>query len=352
MIQQQFELRFSTPAFLGNANQSGQWRTPPFKAQLRQWWRVAYAAKQGFDVNVAEMRFKEGKLFGHAWLENDFEDGKKTAGRKSEVRIRLGLWSEGKLLKKDWVPLDPVIHPEVNVKPPADLYLGFGPVTIPRGEHKPTLQKKAAIGPGDFTSFAVAYPDADDATLIEQALNLMNLYGTVGGRSRNGWGSYSLVSETRSTQLENLPLRDWQECLQQDWPHAIGKDSKGALIWYTKPHDDWKSLMKELAVIKIGLRTQFKFTTGKNAPQPEDRHWLSYPVTNHSVAAWGGNARLPNSLRFKIRPTSDGKLIGVVFHMPCLPTLSFNPDPDAVKNVWARVHGHLDKQTALTRAGE
>lgn len=34
-----FQLRFQTPAFLGNAQQQGPWRTPPFKALLRQWWQ-------------------------------------------------------------------------------------------------------------------------------------------------------------------------------------------------------------------------------------------------------------------------------------------------------------------------
>lgn len=34
-----YQLRFQTPAFLGNAQQQGQWRTPPFKALLRQWWQ-------------------------------------------------------------------------------------------------------------------------------------------------------------------------------------------------------------------------------------------------------------------------------------------------------------------------
>ena len=31
-----YQLRFQNPAFLGNAQQQGQWRTPPFKALLRQ----------------------------------------------------------------------------------------------------------------------------------------------------------------------------------------------------------------------------------------------------------------------------------------------------------------------------
>ncbi|MCE2461531.1 MAG: hypothetical protein J4F38_12235 [Pseudomonadales bacterium] len=47
MRQMKYEVKFLTPAFLGNAEQSGQWRTPPFKALLRQWWRVAVAAAKG-----------------------------------------------------------------------------------------------------------------------------------------------------------------------------------------------------------------------------------------------------------------------------------------------------------------
>jgi CRISPR-associated protein Cmr1 len=43
MTQLRYRLTFLTPAFLGNAEQSAQWRTPPIKALLRQWWRVVYA---------------------------------------------------------------------------------------------------------------------------------------------------------------------------------------------------------------------------------------------------------------------------------------------------------------------
>ena len=34
MQQMSYEVSFLTPAFLGNAEQNGQWRTPPFKALL------------------------------------------------------------------------------------------------------------------------------------------------------------------------------------------------------------------------------------------------------------------------------------------------------------------------------
>lgn len=42
MQTRDYTARFLTPAFLGNAGQDGQWRTPPFKHLLREWWRVAW----------------------------------------------------------------------------------------------------------------------------------------------------------------------------------------------------------------------------------------------------------------------------------------------------------------------
>ena len=40
MEKLEYKVSFLTPAFLGNAGQEGQWRSPPFKALLRHWWRV------------------------------------------------------------------------------------------------------------------------------------------------------------------------------------------------------------------------------------------------------------------------------------------------------------------------
>lgn len=347
MIQREYALRFYTPAFLGNAEQSGQWRTPPFKAQLRQWWRMAYAASKGFRPDVAGMREEEGQLFGHAWLENDRDErGGKVAARKSLVRIRLGEWHPGKLKSWDSLEMGKIDHPEAEksgnkVGPHA--YLGYGPLDG-RGGTKFSEKVNAAIQAGEENTFAIAYPDTH-APLIEQALVLMNQFGTVGGRSRNGWGSYSLHG---IGDAADLPLRAWQEALQLDWPHALGSDADRALIWQTPPFDDWKALMKELAIIKIGLRTQFTFPHAQPDGEIHERHWLSYPITRHAVRAWGNNARLPNSLRFKVRPSAEGKLVGMIFHMPCQPPKAFLPEPAAIERVWQKVHTFLNEHASLT----
>ncbi|MCX9157913.1 hypothetical protein OPU71_17450 [Niveibacterium sp. 24ML] len=267
--------------------------------------------------------------------------GDKISARKSLIRIRLGQWTEGQLKKSQWEPLAGVSHREVGVAAPADLYLGYGPVAPPTGGRSATLKANAAIQSGEHTTFAIAFPD-EHAPLIEQALCLMDRFGAVGGRSRNSWGSYGLVPTDGSPLSGIVPVRDWKDCLQLDWPHAVGCDTKGALIWQTKPAADWRSLMRDLAILKIALRTQFEFPNQSSDGEIHERHWLSYPIKNHSVRAWGNNARLPNSLRFKVRPTAEGKLVGVVFHMPCLPPASFAPDTAAIKSVWAKVHAFLD----------
>ena len=361
MATRQYEVRFLTPAFLGNAHQNGQWRTPPIKHLLREWWRVAYAADHGFNVDVAEMRREEGLLFGMA------TDGD---SRKSLVRMRLTRWEGGKETKKKWGKqelnkrLEGVAHPEVGQIGPK-LYLGYGPLVVEkvvqagrRPEYATVLKNNAAIQADEAAVLAFAFPTTHhqqelmqvteaNAPRIEHALWLVDRYGTLGSRSRNGWGSSALTPQEDTPALAGkAPLRDWRDCLDRDWPHAIGQDEQGALVWQTEPHDDWKALMKTLAIVKIGLRTQFKFHSGNNADHPESRHWLSCPVTNHSVRAWGRNARLPNSLRFKGRQTSDGKLVGVLYHMPCLPPTSFRPDRQVIEEVWRRVHAYLDGQLA------
>jgi len=353
MIKLEYRVSFATPAFLGNAEQNAQWRTPPFKALLRQWWRVTYAEAHRYPQSTVAMRREEGLLFGNAWLSHS-EQGRDVADHnKSLVRIRLDKWDIGTL--RAWQPLPTVSHPEVKFPVGSDLYLGYGPLTLPHGSKHPQLKNNAAIQVGESATLAIAVPD-EQAPHIERALWLMDRYATAGGRSRNGWGSFALTPKEGTPDLAGAsPLRPWRDCLSLDWPHALGQDDHGALIWQTRPFDDWKALMRELAVVKIGLRTQFVFTTGKNADHPDARHWLSHPVTNHNVAAWKergrGDFRLPNSLRFKARKTSDGKFVGVVFHVPCLPPPEFRPDRRVIESVWQRVHTFLDTPAQqLTRA--
>ena len=76
-----YQVSFATPAFLGNAEQQAQRRTPPFKALLRQWWRVVKAPDVGYDHQ--KLLRLENDLFGSA--------GDDIGGGRSKVQCRIHL---------------------------------------------------------------------------------------------------------------------------------------------------------------------------------------------------------------------------------------------------------------------
>lgn len=346
MRQLKYQVKFLTPAFLGNAGQSGQWRTPPFKALLRQWWRVAVARDVCFKHD--RLRKREALLFGHAWFKGDQDrKGKNVAARASRVRVRLDHWSQGKLPAWRGLESSKVKHPEVRVAVGPHLYLGYGPLVYD-GQQRTTKLRRSAIDANESGKLSLAVPD-EHASEICSALALMDAYGALGGRSRNGWGSFNLRPTGGTPPLsEDFTgfVRPYDDALKIEWPNSIGQDDGGPLVWRTRDaYSDWRILMRDLAIIKIRIRTKFKFPDASPHQCPHGRHWLAYPITHHDVIPWKKkNLRLPNTLRFKVRVEGNEppKLRGVIFHVPCLPPRQFDPGPDNIKHVWQFVYRQLD----------
>lgn len=352
MLKHRYQLTLASPAFLGNADQKGVWRTPPLKALIREWWRVAVARDAGYDVQ--RIKTHETTLFGTA---ADQADGN---NQKSNIRLALAHWHEGQC--KTWPTGESrVTHPEVKdrntgkLRPVgSELYLGYGPLVFQQGTR---LKNGAALQADETNTLRLALPDTEQPDL-ERALTLAHWFGTIGGRSRNGWGSLlwtaadgtpALPALSRATLENSGCTRALRDCLALDWPHAIGSDAKGVLVWRSgETFGDWHAAMKFLARTKINFRHDLGFVGGQPHREPQGRHLLAYPVTNHSVRDWGNNARLANTLRFKLHREGDA-LRALIYHTPCKPTL-----PHAgldLLDTWQRVHRFLDneKETRLTR---
>ena len=337
------ELKLNSPAFLGDASQSGVWRTPPIKALIREWWRIASA--KDFSYNHKAMREAEGLLFGNAWLEPDEKQQSRFC--KSRVRIALAHWHEGKM--RQHTALTKIPHPEAEragkMVEPLN-YLGYGP--IDRGQFK----NGAALQAGETNSLDIAYRDTDQDK-IEQTLLLIDWFGTFGGRSRNAWGSLALGLDALTPDHPQLKtvVCDLKQCLTLDWPNAIGRDTKGALIWESKEiFAGWEEAMRFLAQTKIQFRTtHLKFVGGQTHQLPQERHLLAYPVTSHKVSGWGGDGRLANQLRFKLfRDTAD-QLRARIYHTPHRCPLPVQGIDELA--VWQKIHAWLDQQSSLQRLG-
>lgn len=370
MREQSYRVSFNTPAFLGNVEQQAQWRTPPFKALLRQWWRVVKAHEVGYDYR--ELLKLENALFGSA--------GDDSGGGVSKVQLRLSDWGPGAMNQRP--ALQRVDHPETKmrdgrpIRPDADVYLGFGPITLDG--------MRTAIAPGAPSVTLKLRCPASEVDVMRKTMQLANWFGAVGSRARNGWGSLQIDGEgllgleglcdTRLT--EQAPLRDLAAALSDrlasDWPHALGLCADGRpAVWRVfadkKLNDEgktvftgfkeWKSVLEKLAVLKIGFRTHFKLSSGTPHRQVEDRHVLAYPVTNHGLDGLP-NARLASQMRFKVAKNREGQYFGLITHLPCsMPIAFFKPGnvrPPEVKRqieVWQQVHDFLNAQpaTLITR---
>ena len=356
MHELSYQLSFNTPAFLGNADQVAQWRTPPIKALIRQWWRVVKSPEVGRSVD--SLRQAEAQLFGNA-----ADDGS-TGSQQSALRIRLDSWVEGKLLK--WPEVEPrEFHPEVGRPVGTELYLGYGPLDYDKvskqarlGTSKSSGVQRTAIDDKARAELRLRLPSAA-APEIEASLQLAHWFGTLGSRSRNAWGSLQLerkdgpALQPLSAAALACYLRPLQQCLEHDWPHAVGSDALGPLVWLTPERNGWREVMKDLARLKIAFRTQ-----GAPFPQSrpgalEGRHLMGYPVTNHDVqlSGWGRNGRLPNQIRFKLHRVPGSRLRGVIVHLPCRlpPQLADGArgrTPDAL-SLWQAVHRVLQEQVQM-----
>ena len=361
-----YQVSFNTPAFLGNAEQQAQWRTPPFKALLRQWWRVVKAPSPSIGYDHRQLLKLENELFGSA--------GDDSGGGRSKVQLRLSAWDEGAMSALQPMARHP--HPEVKDRDhkPIDIgtavYLGFGPVT------QQGMRKAIAPAATPLT-FKVRCPEfeLDD---IKNAMQLIAWFGAVGSRSRNAWGSVRLEGDgilgieglCDSKLADLLSLRTISAALGDrlagEWPHSMGLCDDGRpAVWRVVSgqkqvegktqfvgFDKWEQVLERFAALKIGFRTQFSFNN-QGGPHRDvmDRHVLAYPVTNHALANLP-NARLASQIRFKVIANKENKFFGVIAHVPVAMPRDFfydkerqqmNPPSIADQvNVWSQVHQYLN----------
>ena len=353
MLTLHYTLSFNTPAFLGNAEQQAQWRTPPIKALLRQWWRVVQASTLAHPYDLGAMRRDEGELFGVA-------ADRQGESSQSWVRLRLAHWDAGTLDQARWPRKeirDLPVGPGRSV--PADVYIGLGPVlAASKKENRPQpMLGRTAIAPDTGNELWLSLDRrmaSSQRAELAAALSLCQWFGTVGSRSRNGWGSLTLAGDDiggMPTSAAIQPyLRPLRECFDTDWPHAIGADCDGPLVWTGRAVKNWREAVLSLAQIRLAVRTAAK-KIGRNHDISANQ-LIAYPVMQSANSAWGTQERFASPLRLKVHKTPAG-LVPLAVHLPCaLPAVLFgkldSSDQRWVRDnqlaVWQAAHQELDQR--------
>ena len=345
MSELELEISFNTPAFLGNANQEGQWRTPPFKALIRQWWRVVKVS-QG--VNVDSIRKEENILFGNALEEKN--------SCQSKIKLKFKHWHTGKS-----IVIDAGKFKTSSAIMRSDLYLGYGPVGL--NSNKPSINPKV-----DSNTLSILYPSMYDEE-IKQTIQLIKWFGTIGSRSRNGWGSvcidsqklnnkdFHLENDLNETVLEKYSA-EFNTLMKDDWAKGIGFDETGLLVWKTKAKTCYEDVLRDLAQIKYDYRKVCRL----KKEELSERHIVALPISQVSVRGIDRNLRNPNQIRFKVEKDSEGSFYGLIFHMPC--RISEFSIKEYFKNqslvriyreleqkVWLKIYDSLDKNQLCSRLG-
>ena len=145
-------------------------------------------------------------------------------------------------------------------------------------------------------------------------------------------------------------LRALDRCFELDWPHAIGADRDGPLVWTGRAVKNWREAVLALAQARLGVRAiAKKFGRGQDISANQ---LIAYPVTKSGNNAWGNAERIASPLRLKVVKTPDG-LTPLLVHLPSavpgplLKKLSPSDQQwvrDHQVEVWRAVHADLDQR--------
>ena len=309
-----------TPMFLGGADQNAELRAASFKGLLRYWWRIA----SGFRFHsAADLYSEEARLFGSS------DEG---CG-KSRITVEVVPGDNLARSKNGFNNPGNINHSEVRGSRvnPLNYLAGMGLIHFRRGVLHSYFQPS-----GHFNLVITAQPKG-----VEALLPLFKAFAAAGGRSRNGWGSLDVSFEKglfNASAVLPAVIKPFDEAFEFDYPHCLGKDSKGLLLWKTRSvTQSWEDCLRDLANIYVKTRLCLNLS-----PQGrQERHLLGYPVTNHKVEKWNRHA---SALRLLVRKTESGSYRGYILHVPHLFSRKMWPESKVQqqKNIWRKVHSQLD----------
>ena len=301
-----FTLRLVTPAYAGGADQtiSDGIRPPTVKALLRFWWRTMHS-----DLPPQELFKREARIFGST-----------KTGQGLRIKPR-GKVSGGEPQNAPVEERD-IVH----------TYLAYGAVAWNNETRRP--ETRCARIPQDYAvNFALSgnLSNPNDEEEIKKALWLFSVFGTLGSRSRRGWGSIKVdVIACEGGWPNNLPdpckAESAEDCLEKigvgltaifgtktgiSLPVGVSEPqhtsfSPGTRIALGAPQNDWYRAMEKIFMsfghFHRALGAEFRHGLGKVGQDHNKRYgWLTNRPVATDITPAGSAFGLPHNATFSIR---------------------------------------------------
>ncbi len=302
-----FEIEFITPAFLGGADGNAEVRTAPFKSLLRRWWRIVKS-----DLKPEELWKQESRLFGSTEKDPDSKDGKSFGRSRIELKIvdkTRVRFLEVNTVEKDDIKFGNVLNPSTECSVEAASYLGYGVIEMkkintPDGRPKRIAKiTRKCVQPNSRLTLSIDIPSEYKEDMI-QTLYYIDLFGTIGSKSKNGFGSIAVKPigfdfKKCAPRYENI-----EEIMYngKHYSNSLVSDDTGALMWRTnKVENDYSKIMNILCDNYITVKSWLKEEV------PKWKNLFGFAEKQ---------SRLPALITLKVRKRSDGKYDGLFIFLP------------------------------------
>ncbi len=283
-----FDVEFITPTFLGGADGNAEIRTAPFKYGMRYWWRTLYGAKY-FDEE--KLKETEDFIFG-----------------STEKKSLITLCIEKKSFISESVGFPngrrvDVEHQGRMMKVNILDYLAYGKYEYVKGEGN--RYNKTYIKPDAKITLRITIANSKYTDEIKDAVKMFFMWGGVGSKSRNGFGSMSASGNAYSFSKKSVLSEDLKE-----FP-VFSKFSK---LFITKPFATWEMALSELGCIYKEARSDLE-----NRHNYERRGFVARPieVKHERIPDNIKQGRIPKPFYMGVRKIDD-KYIGYILLLPIL----------------------------------
>lgn len=307
-----FEVEFITPAFLGGADGNAELRTAAFKHGMRYWWRILHGFKYGNRIKEVE-----DLIFG-------------STAQGSSIIISFSDFPKSNFTEKKGFPKGQritVTHRGREMAVNILDYLAYGKYDYVRGSGN--VYNSTYIKPNTKVSISISIKETGYTDEIKDALKMFILYGGVGSRSRNGFGSMNSdtlnIDFSKTVQLSKL----------KEYP-IFSEDTK--FFRSKKPSNTWEEALSEIGVIYKNARCSLE-----KQHQYEKRGYISRPieVRGETIPNNIKRDRIPKPFYLGIKRYGE-QFLGYIL---CLPILFYekNNQADYMKQI-IKMESHFSEE--------